>query len=169
MGSVISNDAADRILQSQDRLLDAAAVPIRTCARVEPGKPLLRPGLLDVTAVEDRPDEEIFGPLLQVVRVKDLEDAIAEANDTRFGLSAGILTDDDGQWQRFLAESRAGIVNRNLPLTGASGAMPFGGIGASGNLRPSAFYAADYCAYPVASMTSESVAAPKRSLPGMSP
>jgi len=47
---------------------------------------------------------------------------------------------------------RAGVVNWNRPTTGASSAAPFGGIGASGNHRPSAFYAADYCAFPVAGL-----------------
>ena len=101
------------------------------------------------------PDEEHFGPFLKVYRVKDFDDAIACANKTRFGLSAGILTDDKAKWEKFLALSRAGIVNWNRQTTGASGAAPFGGIGDSGNHRPSAYYAADYCAYPVASMEGE--------------
>ncbi len=79
------------------------------------------------------------------------------ANKTRFGLSAGILTDDKAKWDKFLALSRAGIVNWNRQTTGASGAAPFGGIGDSGNHRPSAYYAADYCAYPVASMEGEAL------------
>jgi len=98
----------------------------------------------------DIPDEEIFGPLLQVRRVESFEAALAEANNTAYGLSAGLITDDDDLWERFWAGSRAGIVNRNRPTTGAASTMPFGGPGQSGNLRPSAYYAADYCAYPVA-------------------
>ena len=47
---------------------------------------------------------------------------------------------------------RAGVVNWNRPTTGASSSAPFGGIGGSGNHRPSAFYAADYCAFPVAGL-----------------
>ena len=52
---------------------------------------------------------------------------------------------------QFWANIRAGIVNWNRPTNGASSGAPFGGIGWSGNHRPSAYYAADYCAYPVAS------------------
>src|SRR3546814_1614274 len=77
--------------------------------------------------------------------------AVEAANNTRFGLSAGLISGDDTLWQRFVNESRAGVVNRNRPTTGAAGSMPSGGIGDSGNHRPSAYYAADYCAYPVAS------------------
>ena len=86
------------------------------------------PALLDVTGVTV-PDEEIFAPVLQVVRVADFDAAITAANDTRFGLSAGLLTDDDALWERFVLDARAGVVNRNRPTTGAAGAQPFGGIG----------------------------------------
>ena len=114
------------------------------------------PALFDVTGI-DAPDQEIFAPLLQVSRVPDFAAALATANRTRFGLAAGLISEDDALWARFVGEIRAGVVNRNRPTTGASGSMPFGGLGESGNHRPSAWYAADYCAYPVASF--EAVAA----------
>jgi succinylglutamic semialdehyde dehydrogenase len=110
------------------------------------------PGILDVTPVGQLPDEEIFGPLLQLIRVPDLESAIQVANDTRYGLAAGILTDREEDYAYAGPRLRAGIINWNTQLTGASSAAPFGGIKDSGNLRPSAYFAADYCAYPVASM-----------------
>lgn len=97
------------------------------------------------------PDAEIFAPVLTVRRVADWDAAIAAANDTAFGLSAGLISADDAKWEQFLLDSRAGIVNRNRPTTGAAANMPFGGPGESGNHRPSAYYAADYCAWPVAS------------------
>jgi acyl-CoA reductase-like NAD-dependent aldehyde dehydrogenase len=50
---------------------------------------LLTPGIIDVTAVAERPDEELFGPLLQVIRYADFDAAIAEANNTQYGLAAG--------------------------------------------------------------------------------
>ena len=58
-------------------------------------------------------------------------------------------------YDRFWRESRAGVVNWNRPTNGAASNAPFGGIGLSGNHRPSAYYAADYCAYPVTSVESE--------------
>lgn len=115
------------------------------------------PALLDVTGVVV-PDEEIFAPVLQVQRVPDFDAAVTAANNTRFGLSAGLLTEDDALWERFVLDARAGVVNRNRPTTGAAGAQPFGGIGDSGNHRPSAYYAADYCAYPMASFEAGSAA-----------
>ena len=114
------------------------------------------PALLDVTGV-DVPDGEIFAPVLQVRRVPSFEAAVEAANATRFGLSAGLLSDDAELWRRFLHLSRAGVVNWNRPTTGAAAAMPFGGLGESGNGRPGAYYAADYCAYPVASFEADAV------------
>jgi succinylglutamic semialdehyde dehydrogenase len=115
---------------------------------------------LDVTKVELREDEEIFGPLLQLVRVPDFDAAIVEANATRFGLAAGLISDRRDLWEKFSRRIRAGVVNWNRPLTGASSTAPFGGIGLSGNHRPSAYYAADYCAYPVASLELDVVRTP---------
>jgi succinylglutamic semialdehyde dehydrogenase len=80
------------------------------------------------------------------------------ANATRYGLSAGLISNDSTLWKKFLNRIRAGVVNWNRPTTGAAGSMPFGGLGASGNHRPSAYYAADYCAYPVASFEAPEVA-----------
>ena len=62
-------------------------------------------------------------------------------------------------YDQFWANARAGVINWNRPTNGASSAAPFGGIGLSGNHRPSAFYAADYCAYPVASAESDALRA----------
>ncbi|MET0373364.1 MAG: aldehyde dehydrogenase family protein, partial [Rhizorhabdus sp.] len=113
------------------------------------------PAIIDVTAVTDRPDVELFGPVLQVIRVEDFDEAIAEANNTRFGLSASLIGGSPEDYNRFWANVRAGIINWNRPTSGASSSAPFGGVGLSGNHRPSAFYAADYCAYPVASAEME--------------
>ena len=121
-----------------------------------------------MTAIEDLPDEEYFGPLLQLIRHDSLDEAITLANRTRFGLSAGLLSDNRDKFDRFYRRIRAGIVNWNKQLTGASSAAPFGGIGASGNHRASAYYAADYCSYPVASLEADKVAMPVNLAPGLS-
>ncbi|WP_169543307.1 succinylglutamate-semialdehyde dehydrogenase [Sneathiella aquimaris] len=168
MGSVISNKAADGMLAAQENLIRLGGKTLVKMARLEDGKPFLSPGLIDVTDISELPDEEYFGPLLQVIKTDDFKSAIQIANKTRFGLSAGIFTDDPAEYETFLALSKAGIVNWNRPLTGASGAAPFGGIGASGNHRPSAFYAADYCAYPVASVEADKADLPETLTPGIS-
>ncbi|MFE8730354.1 aldehyde dehydrogenase family protein, partial [Aeromonas hydrophila] len=81
------------------------------------------------------PDEEYFGPLLQLIRYDDFDAAIDLANATRYGLSAGLLGDKEADWNHFFKRIRAGIVSLNKPITGASSAAPFGGIGASCNHR----------------------------------
>ncbi len=116
----------------------------------------ITPGIIDVSHHET-PDEEIFAPVLQVRRAATFDGAIALANATRYGLSAGLISDDPARWDRFQQRIRAGVVNWNRPTTGAAGSAPFGGLGASGNHRPSAYYAADYCAYPVASFEADAV------------
>lgn len=168
MGAVISLDAAQHLLKTQTRLVDKGARPLLDMSQPLEGAALLTPGIIDVTAVQPRADEEVFGPLLQVIRYGDFDSAIEEANATRFGLAAGLLSDSRERYEQFWLRSRAGIVNWNKPLTGASSSAPFGGVGASGNHRPSAYYAADYCAYPVASLESEQLVLPDSLAPGVS-
>jgi succinylglutamic semialdehyde dehydrogenase len=167
MGPVINPGAARKLLAAQQNLIDRGARPLATMSPLRGVANLLSPGLLDVTDVTDRADEELFGPILQLIRVPDFDAAIAEANHTRFGLAAGLLSDDRALYERFFREVRAGVVNWNRPLTGASSALPFGGIGDSGNHRPSAFFAADYCSYPVASLESDRVVMPTTPTPGI--
>ena len=159
MGPVISPKAAEGLERACDVRVEQGGEPIRTLSIQDEGSAFVSPGIVDVTDAGALPDEEHFGPMLQIYRVKDFDEAIARANATKFGLSAGVLTDDPKKWEQFFALSRAGIVNWNRQTTGASGAAPFGGIGLSGNHRPSAYYAADYCAYPVASMEGETLLA----------
>lgn len=165
MGPQISRAAAQAILAAQTHLQQLGGQPLLTAQAGEAA--FVTPGIIDVTAIDDLPDEEYFGPLLQVVRYEQLAQAVRLANDTRFGLSAGLVSTDDDEWDYFVEHIRAGIVNRNRQLTGASGDAPFGGPGASGNLRPSAYYAADYCAYPMASMEGASTVLPATLSPGI--
>jgi succinylglutamic semialdehyde dehydrogenase len=167
MGAVVSVAAAQVLMEAQAALLSKGATALLPMTQPDTGSALLTPGLLDVTAVTDRLDEELFGPLLQVVRYQDFEGAIAEANHTRYGLAAGLLSDSAERYQQFWLHSRAGIVNWNKQLTGAASSAPFGGVGASGNHRASAYYAADYCAFPVASLEAEHVSLPSSLTPGI--
>lgn len=167
MGSVISLQAAAHLMQAQQELLAKGAIALLAMTQPQAGAALLTPGILDVSAVAERPDEEFFGPLLQVIRYADFDTAIAEANATAYGLAAGLLSDSKARYEQFWLRSRAGIVNWNKQLTGAASSAPFGGVGASGNHRASAYYAADYCAYPVASLESDTLALPTTLTPGV--
>ncbi len=159
MGPVIDNDAAEQVLDAFLALIMKGGIPLRHMARPEPYRPFLTPGLIDVTDVPNRPDEEVFGPMLQLIRVPDFDAAITEANATRYGLAASLLSGKPDLYDRFWANARAGVINWNRPTNGAPSNAPFGGVGASGNHRPSALYAADYCAYPVTSVESEQLRA----------
>lgn len=165
MGPQISRAAAEFILTAQANLQALGGQSLLTAKALHAA--FVTPGIIDVTAINALPDEEYFGPLLQVIRYQTLPQAVELANDTRFGLSAGLVSTDDQEWRYFVDHIRAGIVNRNRQLTGASGDAPFGGPGASGNLRPSAFYAADYCAYPMASMEGAATELPETLSPGI--
>ena len=157
MGPVISVKAAKGLDDAFKARIEKGGKVLKALTLRDEDSAFVSPGIIDVTDAKNIPDEEHFGPMLQVYRVSSFEDAIISANNTAFGLSAGLLSDDPEKWNHFLALSRAGIVNWNRQTTGASSAAPFGGIGHSGNHRPSAFYAADYCAYPVASMEGTSL------------
>nr|WP_300312890.1 succinylglutamate-semialdehyde dehydrogenase [Halomonas sp.] len=166
-GGLVSVAAADGLLAAQDDLESRGGKVLARMTRLKDGTSLLSPGLVDVTGIEV-PDEEHFGPLLKVYRYKSWDEALELANDTRYGLSAGLIGGERADWDDFLLRIRAGIVNWNRQTTGASGDAPFGGVGDSGNHRPSAFYAADYCAYPVASVESEDLNLPDKLPPGVS-
>lgn len=166
MGAVVSLKAAQSLLAAQADFLKRGAKSLLEMKSLQPGTALLSAAIIDTTNI-DIPDEEHFGPLLQVIRYTAFDDAISAANKTRYGLAAGLLSDDKSQYEKFERGIRAGIVNWNRPLTGASSAAPFGGVGASGNHRASAFYAADYCSYPQASLESEAIVLPEKLSPGL--
>lgn len=155
MGPLVSEKAAVNAVEFQDMLVARGGRALKPLERLERGGGFVSAGVIDVSEAADIPDEELFGPVMQIVRVPDFEQAIARANATRYGLSGGLVSDDDALWVKAHHEMRAGILNRNRPTAGASGSMPFGGPGLSGNFRPGAYYAADYCAWPQASQVSD--------------
>ena len=167
MGPLVSNKAADKVMAFAATLQADGGRMLTPVLRPDSEKSLLRPGIIDVSQLARSRDEECFGPLLQLQWVADLEEGIKAANQTRYGLAAGLLSDSEESWALFRRKIRAGIVNRNRPLTGASAAAPFGGVGGSGNYRPGAYYAADYCAYPVAGMSSARLELPVTLPPGI--
>ncbi len=155
LGPVVNAQSAERAVKFEQGLL---ALGGKSIVPVKRDGAIVHPAIVDVTGLTP-PDEELFGPVLQVYRVADFDHALDVANATRFGLAGGLISDDPALWARVRNEMRAGILNWNRPTTGASSGMPFGGPGLSGSLRPSAYYAADYVAYPVATQLSEKAAA----------
>jgi succinylglutamic semialdehyde dehydrogenase len=167
MGPLISNREAARLVAAQERLIAMGGTALLAMRRLQDDLPFVTPAIIEMTGVKNVPDEEYFGPLLQLYRVDSLEEAVQLANTTAFGLSAAVLCDDPAVFQKVSGQLQAGLVNWNRQTTGASGAGPFGGVGISGNHRPAGYYAADYCAYPVASVEADALALPAQLPPGI--
>ncbi|MGP1347996.1 MAG: aldehyde dehydrogenase family protein [Phycisphaerales bacterium] len=176
MGPIIRAEARDAVLRFQHEastrgngriLMEATSMDHPS------GGHYITPGVLEVprfSLSEDRRhdagcDEEVFGPLLRISIARDFDDALEQANATRYGLAASLFSSDAGLIDRFLDEAAAGCVNINTGTAGASGKLPFGGLGLSGNHRPAGSFSVDYCAYPVASLIESGDAAGL--LPGM--
>lgn len=168
MGPVVSSAVAARLVQAQADMAARGGKVLLQMTQPDPNAGFVTAGIVDTTDAKDIPDEEWFGPLLQVIRVKDFDQALRVANATEFGLAAALLSPSEDLWKRFAVRARAGIVNWNRPTTGAASSAPFGGVGKSGNHRPSAYYAADYCAYPVASIETAELELPAKLSPGLS-
>jgi succinylglutamic semialdehyde dehydrogenase len=167
MGPLIHKEAALKLLQAEETLEKKGGVILKKMRLLDPEGSFLTPGLIDVTHIKEKTDEEFFGPLLQIIQVDSFEDALHEANNTKFGLSAGLISDDEELFKQFHETIDAGIINFNAPLTGASSYSPFGGIKCSGNHRPSAYYAVNYCNYPCSSIVEKSLKLPINLSPGV--
>jgi len=167
MGPVVSAAVAKRLVQAQEMMEAQGGKVLLRMRQLDPNAGFVTAGIVDVTDATGIPDEEWFGPLLQVIRVADFDRAIAAANATEYGLAAALLSPSEDLWKRFAIKARAGVVNWNRPTTGAASSAPFGGVGKSGNHRPSAYYAADYCAYPVASIETAELELPAKLSPGL--
>ena len=167
MGPVVSAAVAARLVQAQAEMAAKGGKVLLQMKQLDPNAGFVTAGIVDTTDANGILDEEWFGPLLQVIRVKDFDEALRVANATEFGLAAALLSPSEELWKRFAVRARAGIVNWNRPTTGAASSAPFGGVGKSGNHRPSAYYAADYCAYPVASIETAELEMPAKLSPGL--
>ncbi|MHB8420280.1 MAG: aldehyde dehydrogenase family protein [Myxococcales bacterium] len=113
---------------------------------VRPGVHLVRRRLAESRYQRD----ELFGPDVALYPVESDEEALAVANDSRFGLCASVFTRERASFDRFATGLAAGVVNWNSPTVGASGKLPFGGVKDSGNHRPAGIFSTLYCAWPAA-------------------
>lgn len=154
LGPVISPAAARRVRDHVADLAAAGATVLTGPGEPVPGTGFVQPTIIDCDGI-DLPDDEVFGPVLTVQRYENLEDGFAMAADTAYGLAAGLIGGNREDFDRLAEVLRVGLVNWNAPTTGASGRLPFGGVGLSGNHRPAGWTAADFCAYPVASVINQ--------------
>ncbi len=156
MGPVISKQAKSTIMKQYRMMVDSGATDLLALQSPRSGGYFLRPGILDITnCASQLPDTECFGPLLLIQWVDSFEAAVEAANATEYGLSASLISVSKQEFKTFYHEVKAGVINWNQPTNGASSKLPFGGVGKSGNYRPSGYVVSDFCSYPVASVQSD--------------
>lgn len=167
MGAMIDKRAVDSFIEDYHELINKGAkVLVPTNVIDELGINFVRPALLDVTGVKDI-DKEVFGPLLQLVVVDSINEAIEISNNTQYGLAAGIVTERAEIYDYYYKNTKAGIINWNQQLTGSTTINPFGGIKGSGNFHAAGYLSVDYCSYGCASIESPKANAPKELSPGL--
>jgi aldehyde dehydrogenase (NAD+) len=135
-GPVISRESLERLLGAIERAKARGARVLCGGRRVEALAPgyYLQPTILeDVGPGDEISQQELFGPVTCLYRVKDLAEAIDLANATSFGLTGAIHTFNSNRIEEFIARYRAGLVSINGPTYGAGPHMPFGGVKNSGN------------------------------------
>jgi succinylglutamic semialdehyde dehydrogenase len=169
MGPLVSLAAHEKLMRARDSAADAGGERIDIAAPDLPppwtGAGLVRFARADQTHPYQR--EEIFGPEAALYPVDDLEEAIAAANDSDYGLAAAVMTRSRARYERCVGRVRTGLLNWNKGTVGASGRLPFGGTGKSGNDRPAGVTATLYCTVVQAHLESEAGFDPESLPPGM--
>jgi alpha-ketoglutaric semialdehyde dehydrogenase len=135
-GPVISRANLDRLIRTVNAAVQRGARVVTGGAAVEALAPgyYMQPTVLEDVAPDDEiSQQELFGPVTCLYRVKDFDEALQLANSTTFGLTGAIHTSNVHRVQEFIARYRAGLVSINGPTYGAGPHMPFGGVKNSGN------------------------------------
>ena len=171
MGPLISEAARARYLASLREAERDGVVTLRGSLHVEgvPNGAYVSPSVHEVQAPRGLAyeSEELFGPDLALELVDDLDQAIARANASPYGLSTSVFCAQASAFTYALDRLRYGCVNWNAPTCGASSRLPFGGTRKSGNHRPAALFSTLYTTYPVASLHGASTLDTSKLSPGM--
>ncbi len=173
MGPMIDEGARTRLVEARARAVAAGYE-----ARAKGGVPELdrvgwyvRPNVHRAPSADARvpgySHDELFGPDVAVYVVKDLDQGIALANDTEYGLAAAVFTASEASFEHAADRLRVGVLHWNQSSAGASGRLPFGGVKDSGNHRPAGILAGTFCAWPQAVRFSPPADAPLPTWPGL--
>jgi succinylglutamic semialdehyde dehydrogenase len=150
MGPLVSRAAFEKVARYRALAAEAGAERLFAGETGLPA-PWIGPGLVrfrDARQLHPYQREEIFGPEAALYPVADLDEAIAAVNDSDYGLAASVMTRDRARYEHCVGRIRAGVLNWNRGTIGASGRLPFGGGGRSGNDRPAGILATVYCTRP---------------------
>ena len=169
MGPLVSQQAFERVARERARAAEPGGERLLL---VEPDLPSPYTGAGLVRFASTRQEhpyqrEELFAPEAALYPVDDLDEAIAAVNDSDYGLAASVMTRDRRHYDHCVGRVRTGILNWNKGTVGASGRLPFGGIGKSGNDRPAGISAALYCTFVQSHLESDAGFDPDALPPGM--
>jgi len=175
MGPLIDAGSRDRLVAAQGRARKAgfeAVVDGEVLDAVDEHrgwyvKPSLHRAASSDIVVDGYTHDELFGPDVALYPVADLDEACMRANETRYGLAAAVFTESEASFEAAADELRVGVLHWNQSSAGASGRLPFGGVGESGNHRPAGILAGTFCAWPQAVRFSPPADAPLPSWPGL--
>ncbi|MCP5057586.1 MAG: aldehyde dehydrogenase family protein [bacterium] len=168
MGPLVSRAAFERVqrMRAQAEAAGGERVfrgeTLRIAPYIAPG--LVRFGTTEQTHAYQR--EELFGPEASLYPIDDLDQGIAAVNDSEYGLAASVMTRSRAHFEHCVGNVRTGILNWNKGTIGASGRLPFGGGGKSGNDRPAGILATVYCTVPQAHLEFEGGLDPETLPPG---
>nr|BFD61450.1 succinylglutamate-semialdehyde dehydrogenase [Bdellovibrio sp. HM001] len=110
---------------------------------------------------------EIFGPNVAIYQSDNFDETMNIVNSSGYGLVMALFSKNKELYDQALHKARVGLLNWNRTTNGSSSRLPFGGMGKSGNDRPSAHFAIQYCTVPVASLEDATPFDPTKILPGM--
>ena len=167
MGPLVSRRAFDKVEALREALGDGERV-----LAVDPERPApwVGPGLVRYRSSLQRAPyqrEEIFGPEAALHPIASLDEGIAASNDSEYGLVASVFTRSRARYDYAVGRVRTGLLNWNRGTIGASGKLPFGGRGKSGNDRPAGVSASLYCTVPQSHLENQAPFDPASLPPGM--
>jgi len=129
MGPAVSADQLATDLEYVQIARDEGAALLAGGGRAGDGEHFVQPTVFDGVDVRSRlAQEEVFGPVVGIIRARDLDDALFKANAVGYGLAASVVTNDLRRALTFVDRIEAGVVKVNEPTTGLALQAPFGGF-----------------------------------------
>jgi succinylglutamic semialdehyde dehydrogenase len=151
MGPLADQSAYDRFLQQLGSAKRRGVVELLPCDTPSGGY-FVTPAISEVKGDEEIVNLELFGPHICFEACSDEEDALKRAAANPYGLSVSLFSARPEAFERFYDAVPAGVYNFNRSTNGASGLLPFGGVGRSGNFNPTGSASPRLCTYPAAVM-----------------
>lgn len=172
MGPLISSQSVEKYLRFQE------IAKRENCESLMRGKVLdlkykgyyVTPSIHLVSEFNDKSvyqKSEIFGPNVAIYKTSEFDEAMKIVNSTGFGLVMALFTKNRELYNEAIFRANVGLLNWNRTTNGASSRLPFGGTGKSGNDRPSAHFAVQYCSVPMANLEDPTPFDPSKVFPGL--